>query len=123
MSQKAESTMVINCLIKLCTKTSMKYVIHILFYMFFRFASPEELQAFEESLIDLQPSSRHKSLEKTGYYPDESLIDMKFISPNSIRDLVDMYRIKWQHTQQTGVRDAEKWRHLMENTHKNVHIR
>ena len=88
--------------------------------MFCRFASPEELKAFEESLIDVQPSSRHKSLEETGYYPDESLIDMKLISPNSIRDLVDMYRIRWQHTQQTGVRDAEKWRHLMENTHKNV---
>ena len=86
--------------------------------VYHRFASPEELKAFEDSMINVEPL--RNSRESKDYYPENSLIDMKLISPSSIRDLVDMYRIRWQHTQQTGVRNADKWRHLVENSHKNV---
>ena len=69
-------------------------------------------------MIHVKPLRNLKETKE--YYPENSLIDMKLISPSSIRDLVDMYRIRWQHTQQTGIRDADKWRHLVENSHNNV---
>lgn len=69
-------------------------------------------------MINVEPLRNLKETKE--YYPENSLIDMKLISPSSIRDLVDMYRIRWQHTQQTGIRDADKWRHLVENSHNNV---
>ena len=84
-----------------------------------RFTNPEELKALEESLMAVEPvEARHKSPDRE-HYPESVLADMKLISPNSIRDLVDMYRIRWQHTKQTGVRDADKWRHA-QDSHRDV---
>ena len=71
-------------------------------------------------MINVEPLRNLKETKE--YYPENSLIDMKLISPSSIRDLVDMYRIRWQHTQQTGIRDADKWRHLVENSNNNVSL-
>ena len=59
----------------------------------------------DELYIPAQITSEHRENEPINY---------KSRIPNSIKDLVDMYRIRWQHTQHMGLADRYNLRRELE---------